>query len=54
MYKRQVKHSVVPKEMHVAMLNARPFDCEEDAIAAVLSRAIRPGDAVFILSLIHI
>lgn len=43
-----VKHSAVPKEMHVAMLNARPFDCEEDAIAAVLSRAIRPGDAVFI------
>ena len=43
-----MKHSAVPKEMHVAMLNARPFDCEEDAIAAVLSRAIRPGDAVFI------
>lgn len=26
----------------------RPFDCEEDAIAAVLSRKIHPGDVVFI------
>ena len=43
-----VKHSAVPKEMHKAVLRARPFDCEEDAIAAVLSHAIRPGDAVFI------
>ena len=30
------------------MLKARPFDCEEDAIAAVLSGSIHPGDAVFI------
>jgi len=43
-----VKHSVVPKEMHKAVLKAKPFDCEEDAIAAVLSRQIRPGDAVII------
>ena len=43
-----VKHSAVPKEMHKAVLRARPFDCEEDAIAAVLSREIKPGDAVFI------
>lgn len=43
-----VKHSAVPPEMHRAMLRARPFDCEEDAIAAVLRRDIRPGDAVFI------
>ena len=43
-----VKHSVVPPEMHQAVLRARPFDCEEDAIAAVLSHQIRPGDAVFI------
>jgi len=43
-----VKHSAVPKEMHKAVLRARPFDCEEDAIAAVLSRKIQPGDAVFI------
>lgn len=43
-----VKHSAVPKEMFRAVLRARPFDCEEDAIEAVLSGQIRPGDAVFI------
>ena len=43
-----LKHSAVPKEMFKAVLKARPFDCEEDAIAAVLSHKIRPGDAVFI------
>lgn len=43
-----VKHSVVPKEMHVAMLNARPFDSEEEALAAVIHHDIKPGDAVFI------
>lgn len=43
-----VKHTVVPKEMFEAILVARPFDCEEDAIAAVLSHEIKPGDAVFI------
>lgn len=43
-----VKHSAVPKEMHKAVLKARPFDCEEDAIAAVISHDIQPGDAVII------
>lgn len=43
-----VKHTVVPKEMFEAILVARPFDCEEDAIAAVLAHRIQPGDAVFI------
>ncbi len=43
-----VKHSAVPKEMHKALLLARPFDCEEDAIDAVLSHKIKPGDAVII------
>ena len=43
-----VKHSAVPKEMHRAVVRARPFDCEEDAIAAVLKHEIRPGDAVLI------
>lgn len=47
-YGAVVKHSAVPKEMHKAVLRARPFDCEEDAIAAVLSHKIQPGDAVFI------
>ena len=43
-----VKHSAVPKEMFQAVLKAKPFDCEEDAIEAVISRKIQPGDAVFI------
>ncbi|MDD3361227.1 MAG: dihydroxy-acid dehydratase [Hespellia sp.] len=43
-----VKHSAVPKEMFQAVLRARPFDCEEDAIEAVLTHEIRPGDAVII------
>ncbi|MBS5538626.1 MAG: dihydroxy-acid dehydratase [Eisenbergiella sp.] len=43
-----VKHSAVPREMFRAVLRARPFDCEEDAIAAILSGSIHPGDAVFI------
>ena len=43
-----VKHSAVPREMFQAVLKASPFDCEEDAIAAVLSGSIHPGDAVFI------
>ena len=43
-----VKHTVVPKEMFEAVLRARPFDCEEDAIQAVLTHAIKPGDAVII------
>ena len=43
-----VKHTAVPKEMHRAILKARPFDCEEDAIEAVLTKKIKPGDAVFI------
>lgn len=43
-----VKHSAVPIEMHKAILNARPFDSEEEAINAVLSKKIKPGDAVFI------
>lgn len=43
-----VKHSAVPKEMFKATLNARPFDCEEDALKAVLQHDVKPGDAVFI------
>ena len=43
-----VKHTVVPKEMFQATLRARPFDCEEDALAAVLHHEVSPGDAVFI------
>ncbi|MCF0160643.1 MAG: dihydroxy-acid dehydratase [Bacteroidaceae bacterium] len=43
-----VKHTAVPKEMFRAVLKARPFDCEEEAIAAILSHEIKPGDAVII------
>lgn len=43
-----VKHSAVPKEMFQAVLRARPFDCEEDALDAVLHHKVQPGDAVFI------
>ena len=43
-----VKHSAVPKEMHQAVLKARPFDSEEEAIHAILTHQIHPGDAVFI------
>ncbi len=43
-----IKHSAVPKEMHKAVLNARPFDSEEEAIDAIFKNQIKPGDAVFI------
>lgn len=43
-----VKHTAVPKEMHTAILKAKPFDSEEEAIDAVLKKVIRPGDAVII------
>ncbi len=43
-----VKHTVVPREMFQATLRARPFDCEEDAIHAVLTHEVEPGDAVII------
>ena len=43
-----VKHTVVPREMFNATLRARPFDCEEDAIHAVLTHEVKPGDAVII------
>lgn len=43
-----IKHSVVPKEMREAVLIARPFNSEEEAIKAVLTGEINPGDAVII------
>ena len=43
-----IKHSAVAKEMHKAVLRAKPFDCEEEAIAAVNGGDIQPGDAVII------
>ena len=43
-----VKHTAVPKEMFKAVLRAKPFDSEEDAIEAILNKSIKPGDAVII------
>ena len=43
-----IKHTACPKEMFSAVLNARPFDSEEDCIDAVLHHRVKPGDAVFI------
>ncbi|MDR2602717.1 MAG: dihydroxy-acid dehydratase [Spirochaetaceae bacterium] len=43
-----VKHSALPQEMRKARLRARPFDSEEEAIDAVLTGKILPGDAVII------
>lgn len=43
-----VKHSAVPKNMQEAILSARVFDCEEDAIDAILKHRIQKGEAVFI------
>ena len=43
-----IKHTACPKEMFSAVLNARPFDSEEECIDAVLHRRVKPGDAVFI------
>lgn len=43
-----IKHTACPKEMFSAVLNARPFDSEEECIDAVLHHRVKPGDAVFI------
>jgi dihydroxy-acid dehydratase len=43
-----VKHSALPGEMRKVRLRARPFDSEEEAIKAVLTGGIVPGDAVII------
>ncbi|MBQ9627710.1 MAG: dihydroxy-acid dehydratase, partial [Synergistaceae bacterium] len=43
-----IKHTACPKEMYKAVLNARPFDSEEECIDAVLHHRVQKGDAVFI------
>jgi len=43
-----VKHSAVSKKMHKVILKARPFDSEEEALKAVLTGVVEPGDAVII------
>lgn len=43
-----IKHTACPKNMFKAVLKARPFNSEEEAISAILKNDIHPGDAVFI------
>ncbi len=43
-----IKHTACPKEMYSAILNARPFDSEEECLDAVLHHKVNKGDAVFI------
>lgn len=43
-----VKHSAISPRLLQVTLKARVFDCEEDAIQAVLRKEIHPGEAVFI------
>ena len=43
-----IKHTACPREMFAARLRARPFDSEEECIAAILRHDVKKGDAVFI------
>lgn len=43
-----IKHTACPPNMFKARLTARPYDCEEEAIDAILHGKVYPGDAVFI------
>ncbi len=43
-----IKHTACPKEMFDVTLTAKPYDSEEECIAAVLGGKVKPGDAVFI------
>ena len=43
-----VKHSAISPRLMLVTLKARVFDCEENAIEAVLQKKIHPGEAVFI------
>lgn len=43
-----VKHSAISPKLMQTTLKAHVFDCEEEALQAVLNREITPGEAVFI------
>lgn len=43
-----IKHTACPKEMFKVVLQARPFDSEEECLDAVLKHKVQKGDAVFI------
>ena len=42
-----VKHSAISPRLMQVTLKARVFDCEENAIEAVIQKKIHPGEAVF-------
>ncbi len=41
-----IKHTACPKNMFQAVLRAKPYDSEEECIAAVLHGEVKPGDAL--------
>lgn len=43
-----VKHSAISPKLMQVTLTARVFNCEENAISAVLTRKVNPGEAIFI------
>ena len=43
-----VKHSAISPKLMQVTLKAHVFDCEEDAMQAVLHKKVSPGEAVFI------
>ncbi|MDR0750424.1 MAG: dihydroxy-acid dehydratase [Tannerellaceae bacterium] len=43
-----VKHAAISPKLMQVTLTARVFDCEEEALQAVLKKEIHPGEAVFI------
>ena len=42
-----IKHTACPREMFRAVLRARPFDSEEECLAAVLQHKVQKGDVLF-------
>ena len=43
-----IKHTACPRNLFEAPLRAKPYDSEEECIAAVLHGEVKPGDAIFI------
>lgn len=43
-----IKHSACSKEMHIHIGFARVFNSEEDAVEAILTKKIKPGDVIII------
>ncbi|WP_125153565.1 dihydroxy-acid dehydratase [Clostridium rectalis] len=43
-----VKHSAISEKLMDVVLKAKTFNCEEDCLKAILTKEVKPGDAVFI------